>query len=74
MLPGVAGAPLLTVTARDEAALLPHKLPAVTEMLPFCPADPVVTVTDVFPFEDVIVQPVGTDQVYVVALGTAAIE
>jgi hypothetical protein len=74
MLPGVAGVPLLTVTASDEAALLPQILPAVTEILPFWPADPVVTVTDVLPFEDVIDQPVGTDQVYVVALGTAAIE
>jgi hypothetical protein len=63
MLPGVAGVPLPTVTARVLGALLPQMFPEVTEILPFCPADPVVTVTLVVPFAEVIVQPAGTDHV-----------
>ena len=54
--------PGLTVTARLLAVLVPQELVAVTEMFPFCPALPEVTVIDVPPFADVIVHPVGTDQ------------
>ena len=61
-----------TVTAKLLAALVPQLLPAVTVILPFCPAVPVVTVMDVVPAPAVMLQPVGTVQVYVVALVTAA--
>ena len=63
MAPGVAGAALPTVTANVAALLVPQLLPAVTLIFPFCPVDPVVTVTEVDPFAEVIVQPVGTDHV-----------
>jgi hypothetical protein len=43
-------------------------------MFPFCPAFPVVTVIEVVPAPAVIVHPVGTVQLYVVALAIAAIE
>jgi hypothetical protein len=39
----------ITVTASTDAALVPHVFPAVTEILPFCPTAPVVTVTDTVP-------------------------
>ena len=71
MAPGVAGAALPTVTAKVAALLVPQSFPAVTLTLPFWPVDPVVTVIEVVPFAEVMVQPVGTDQVYVVALVTA---
>ena len=61
----------LTVTAILLAALVPQLLPAVTVMFPFCPAVPVVTVMEVVPAPAVIVQPVGTLHVYVVAFVTA---
>jgi hypothetical protein len=63
-----------TVTAKDCAEDVPQLLPAVTVIFPFCPADPVVTVMVVEPAPAVIVQPVGTVQVYVVAFATEAIE
>ena len=72
IVPGVAGVPGFTVTASVLAALVPHELPAVTVMLPFCPAAPVVTVIVLVPVPAVIDQPVGRVQVYVVALVTAA--
>ena len=62
-----------TVTALLLAALVPQLLPAVTVIFPFWPAVPVVTVMDVPPAPAVIDQPVGTDQVYVVALVTELI-
>ena len=68
---GVAG---LTVTARAFAALVPHELPAVTLMFPFCPAPPEVTVMELVVDPAVIVHPVGTVQLYDVALATAVIE
>ncbi len=58
--PGVAGVPGFTVTAFVDAALVPQELPAVTVILPFCPAVPVVTVKFVVPLPPVIVQPAGT--------------
>ena len=63
---------MLTVTASVLAKLVPHGFPAVTEMFPFWPWVPVVTVIEVVPFPPVIVQPVGTAHVYVVAPATAA--
>ena len=60
--PGVAGVPGLTNTAKVWGLLVPQELIAVIEIFPFCPAAPAVTVTEVPPFADVIVQPVGTDQ------------
>ena len=60
MVPGVAGVPGSTVTASVLAALVPHELPAVTVISPFCPAEPVVTVIDVVPVPPVIVHPAGT--------------
>jgi hypothetical protein len=68
---GVAGE---TTTGFVAAPDVPHEFPAVTVMFPFCPADPAVTVIDVVPAPEVIVHPVGTVHVYVVALVTAAIE
>jgi len=61
IVPGVAGADI-TVTARALAELVPQLFPAVTLILPFCPAEPVVTVIEVVPVPEVIVQPVGTVQ------------
>ena len=63
MAPGVAGAALPTVTAKVAGLLVPQVFPAVTLTLPFCPVVPVVTVIEVVPFAEVMVQPVGTDQV-----------
>jgi hypothetical protein len=66
----VAGVPGLTVTPRVLGALLPQILSAVTLMFPFCPVLPDVTVTEVFPLLEVMVQVGGTDHVYEVAPGT----
>ena len=63
IVPGVAGVPGLTVTAKLLAALVPQLFPAVTEIFPFCPALPVVTVIEVVPAPAVINQPIGTDHV-----------
>ena len=63
IIPGLVGVPGFTVTAKLEAADVPHELPAVTAMFPFCPAFPEVTVILVVPCPAVIVQPVGTVQV-----------
>ena len=71
--PGVAGVAGLTVTPRVLAALVPQLFVAVTLMFPFCPAEPEVTVIDV-PVLLVIVQPVGTVQLYEVVFVTALIE
>jgi hypothetical protein len=71
IVPGVAGVDGLSVTVSEFAVLAPQELPAVTEMLPFWPAVPQVTVIAVVPCPAVIVHPVGTAHVYVVALGTA---
>ena len=68
---GVAGVPGLTVTASVAARLVPHVFPAVTVILPFCPAVPVVTVIEFVVPPAVIDQPVGTVHVYVVAFVTA---
>jgi hypothetical protein len=68
--PGVEGVAGFTVTARLLAVLVPQLLPAVTLILPFCPALPVVTVIEVVPAPAVIDHPAGTVQVYVVALVT----
>ena len=54
---------LFTVTARVLAVLVPQLLPAETLILPFCPAEPVVTVIEIVPAPPVIDQPVGTVQV-----------
>ena len=57
--PGVPGV-ATTVTAIDCAALVPQLFPAVTVILPFCPAAPAVTVIDAVPAPAVIDQPAGT--------------
>ena len=62
MIPGVAGVPGLTTTARLFAVLVPHELVAATPMFPFCPEAPEVTVIVVVPAPEVIVQPAGTVQ------------
>jgi hypothetical protein len=74
MLPGVDGVPGSTVTVMVDADDVPHALLAVTDIAPFCPAAPEVTVMEFVPAPAVIVHPVGTVQLYVVALVTAAIE
>ena len=61
--PGVAGVPGFTVTAKVLTALVPQELSAVTVILPFCPALPVVTVIEVVPAPAVMVHPAGTVQV-----------
>ena len=63
IVPGVVGVPGLTITGKILAALVPHELPAVTVIFPFCPVAPVVTVIEVVPAPAVIVQPVGTAHV-----------
>ena len=72
IIPGVAGVAGLTTTAKVCAVLVPHELIAATVMFPFCPAAPAVTVIDVVPAPEVIVHPVGNNQLYDVAFGTAA--
>jgi hypothetical protein len=71
--PGCAGVAGDTVTANVLAVEVPQEFCAVTLMLPFCPEVPVVTVIEV-PVLAVIDHPVGTDQLYEVALVTAAME
>ena len=61
-------ADLTAVALADE---LPPELEAYTETFPFCL--PTATVTAIVPWPAVIVQSEGTDQVYDVALATAAI-
>lgn len=68
--PGVAGVPGFTVTAKVLTALVPHELEAFTVIFPFCPKVPVVTVIEFVPAPEVIVHPVGTDQLYVVTVGS----
>ena len=65
MVPGCAGVPADTVTASVFGALVPQLLSAVTDMFPFCPAAPVVTVIEVVPVPAVIDHPVGTVHVCV---------
>ena len=71
---GVAGVPGLTITAKLFDALVPHELVADTVMFPFCPALPVVTVIEFDVPPAVMLHPVGTVQLYDVALATAVIE
>ena len=61
IVPGVAGVPALTTTAKLFAALVPQLFPAVTVILP--PVVPDVTVTVVVPCPPVIVHPAGTAHV-----------
>jgi hypothetical protein len=68
-----AGVAADIVTANVLAIEVPQEFCAVTLMFPFCPEVPVVTVIDV-PELAVIDQPVGTTQLYDVALLTAPIE
>ena len=64
----------VTVTPKVLDELVPQEFCAVTLMLPFWPPAPAVTVIEVVPAPAVIVHPVGTVQLYVVALATAEIE
>jgi hypothetical protein len=73
IVPGCKGVPGNTVTVSVFEVLVPQPFPAATLMLPFCPAEPVVTVIEVVPCPPVMDQPVGTIQTYVLALGTALI-
>jgi hypothetical protein len=63
---------VVTVTARQLAALVPHAFEAVTHTLP--EVLPKLTVIDVVPCPDAMVAPAGTVQVYDVAFTTEAIE
>ena len=60
IVPGVAGVPALTVTAKLLAKLVPQELVAVTVIFPFCAVLPDVTVIEFVPVPAVIDQPVGT--------------
>ena len=62
----------LTVTLRVEAGLVPLAFDAVTLTVP--PDVPTVTVIELVPVPDVIVQPAGRDQLYDVAPVTSATE
>ena len=66
----MAGAVGFTVTASDREVLVPQELVAVTVILPFCPALPVVTVIELVVLPPVIIHPLGTVQVWDVALAT----
>ena len=63
MLPATKLPFTVTVTANVLAVLVPHAFEAVTVILPFCPAVPVVTVIVFVVPPAVMVQPVGTVQV-----------
>ena len=71
--PGVAGIAGLTTTAKAWSALVPHELVADTVMLPLIAAPEVDIVIALVPLPEVIDQPVGTFQLYEVALATAEI-
>lgn len=58
--PGVAGSVWIGVTPKIEDVPVPQLFDAVTEMLPRLV--PAVTVMEVVPWPEVIVQPVGTVQ------------
>jgi hypothetical protein len=60
IVPGVAGVPGSTDKAKLLGELVPQELEAVTEIFPFCPKAPEVTVTVVVPCPPVIVHPGGT--------------
>jgi hypothetical protein len=60
------------VTAKEDAELVPQVLDAWTVMIPFWPILPDVTVIDVVPDPEVIIHPVGTVHMYVVAYNTPA--
>ncbi len=72
IIPGCGGAAGVVVTAKTAAVLVPHELPAVTVIFPLAANPFVDTVIEFVLAPDVIVQPAGNDQVYDVALGTAA--
>ena len=63
IVPGVAGVPGLTVTAKVFTRLVPQELLAVTPTFPFCPGLPDVTVIEIVPWPPVMLHPVGTAQV-----------
>ena len=71
---GTAGVAGSTTTGKVLGALVPHEFPAVTLIFPFWPALPAVTDIDVVPAPALIVQPVGTVHVYVVAPVTLDME
>ena len=58
--PGAGGGAVVTVTGNVCAALVPHVLLAVTEILPLEADPPVLTVIVVVPCPETIVQPAGT--------------
>ena len=60
MVPGVRGAPGLTVTDLEEALLVPQELDAVTVIFPFSPYAPAVTEIFAVPCPELICQPAGT--------------
>jgi hypothetical protein len=72
MVPGAAGGPLTTETARQLAALVPQVFVAVTQTLPA--VVPQFTIIDVVPCPETIVAPAGTVHVYEVAPLTAVME
>lgn len=63
---------VFNTTGKQEGALLPHKLVAITQTLPA--VEPGVTLMEVLPWPALIVQPAGTLHTYDAAFPTAAIE
>ena len=62
----------MTVTAKDDAELVPQELLAVTVIFPPTALADVETVIELVLAPDVMLHPEGSVQVYDVALGTAA--
>ena len=63
---GAPGFDVTTVTAIVFATLVPQPFVQETLIFPFCPTAPVVTVIAFVPAPEVITQPVGNVQLYVV--------
>jgi hypothetical protein len=71
IIPGCAGTPVVTVTAKLCAALVPHELLAVTVIFPLEAVKDVDTVIEFVFAPDEMLHPDGKVQVYDVAFGTA---
>ena len=73
IVPGMAGVDGFTFTAKLLRLLIPQLFSAETLIVPLTALIAVEILIAVVPFPEVIVQSVGTDQLYVVAFGTVLI-